>query len=777
MDAKYSENPTVQAPPARPENDTPEPAHPVTVRLGDAHRRIEELLKSLDGAEHIPEFAARLIWEELRFRQNQGEAAICAEEFLERHPAWAKELERLQRLSGWEDTIPFPTVGEEIAGYHLVAELGRGGQGQVFLARQLALASRPVVLKFTACEGSEHLNLARLQHTYIVPLFGVEEIPGRNLRLMCMPFLGGITLTQLLGHFKNRAKHGRSGAEIELILQEVQRLYDQDLPRRDRSANQLGKLSYQAIMCQVGLCLAEALGYAHQMGMVHLDIKPSNILVGPDARPLLLDFHLSRSPVRGGEKKLGDFGGTWRYMSPEQRIALVAASNGDVIPVAVDHRSDIYSLGLVLYEALGGERSEGDAPRPQGLPTSNPDVSPGLADILAKCLAENPADRYADASALADDLHRHLEHRPLRWVPNRSWRERWQKWRRRSPLALSIYTLAAGLLIAGMGTGATLLLQYQDRRLSAEIALSQGNDFLAKKRFDQAADVFRHGQDLIAGLPGNAALERALAEQHRLAEYLRKAEDLHTTVNAMRFYAFIDPLPRRGVLLVDLAAKNLWARRAELSAPPGLPLESEVKERIQADLRDLALLRAEVQVRLAPAAEHKAANEAALQLLDEAESAFGKHPAIVLERHRYAIALGLKRVDGAVMLKAQTPWEHAFLARAYMHGGDYARAEAELRHGLRLQPVHYLSHFYLGYCCLQQRRNADAVTALTFCEGQDPRSEVYYFRALCHVAEGRQELGLADFEQARKRDSFVAEVVEKHPSYEKARSPRKTIPD
>src|SRR5262249_50889713 len=100
-------------------------------------------------------------------------------------------------------------------------------------------------------------------------------------------------------------------------------------------------------VCWIGACLAHALHYAHDHGLVHLDLKPSNLLLAADGQPSILDFHLAHAPCRAGDPVPEWFGGTPGYMSPEQEAALAAARDGQPVPAAVDGRSDIYSLGLV----------------------------------------------------------------------------------------------------------------------------------------------------------------------------------------------------------------------------------------------------------------------------------------------------------------------------------------------------------------------------------------------------------------------------------------------
>src|SRR5262249_35699406 len=145
-------------------------------------------------------------------------------------------------------------------------------------------------------------------------------------------------------------------------------------------------------------------------------------------------------------------GGTPGYMPPEQEAALAAVRAGESIPSAVDSRADVYALGVLLYEALGG----GDPPACEpgnSLRRRNREVTRGLADLLSRCLEADPSRRYAATADVAADLRRHLTDLPLRGVANRSTRERWVKWRRRKPRLLPLlgFLLAATLAVGFLG--------------------------------------------------------------------------------------------------------------------------------------------------------------------------------------------------------------------------------------------------------------------------------------------------------------------------------------
>src|SRR5438105_14917563 len=141
---------------------------------------------------------------------------------LRRFPQWAQELAVLldcHRLMQAHLAPPlFPPVGETIGDFRLTALLGRGTEGHVYLATQPALADRPVVLKVVPRRAREHLALARLQHTHIIPLHGAYDFPQRNLRALCMPFVGGATLAQILQLLRGTPAARRTGQSLAHAL-------------------------------------------------------------------------------------------------------------------------------------------------------------------------------------------------------------------------------------------------------------------------------------------------------------------------------------------------------------------------------------------------------------------------------------------------------------------------------------------------------------------------------------------------------------------------------
>src|SRR5581483_3504270 len=252
----------------------------------------------------------------------------------------------------------------------------------------------------------------------------------------------------------------------------------------------LEALSYPEAVLWLAARLADGLAYAHDRGIVHRDLKPANILLKDDGEPMLLDFNLSDNASLRGTEAGARVGGTLPYMSPEQLRAFQRQPGQ-----TVDARSDLYSLGLILFELLSGRmafassasgpRTSRDAGRlaqmiadraagPPPLRAANPAVTPAVHAIVRKCLDPDPARRYQTAAALKDDIERHLNHLPLKHAPEPSLRERFAKWRRRHPRLTSgtaVAAAAAVLLAAGAAAAAGVYHEVQNRRAADQLRL------------------------------------------------------------------------------------------------------------------------------------------------------------------------------------------------------------------------------------------------------------------------------------------------------------------
>ncbi len=393
------------------------------------HRRIVE-----QYASEFPElcvndqFPCDLIYEEFRIRQHSGEQVDRAE-YERRFPQhWAE----LQRLLQYESrslvSTRVPTDRAEdfqpeqvIDDFHLLARLGQGAFASVFLARQISM-QRFVALKISSDRGDEPQTMAQLDHPHIVRVYDQRLIAGRPLRMLYMQYIAGGTLQTVAEMVRRTAPAARNG---RLLLEAIDRalvLNHEAPPTDSRNRAWLASATWSETVSWLGMRLASALNYAHQQGVLHRDIKPANVLLASDGSPKLADFNISFCSKVAGASALVHFGGSLAYMSPEQ----LEASNPrhDRSADDLDARSDIYSLGVLLWELLTGSRpfrdrdlssdwgellTEMTAQRMTGvgdemrarLPSDAPQ---GLVAALLRCLAPRREDRYPNAAQLARQL-------------------------------------------------------------------------------------------------------------------------------------------------------------------------------------------------------------------------------------------------------------------------------------------------------------------------------------------------------------------------------------
>ena len=242
-------------------------------------------------------------------------------------------------------------------------------------------------------------------------------------------------------------------------------------------------MSYTEAVCWIGAQLADGLAHAHGLGVVHNDLKPANVLLTDAGQPMLLDFGVADDLAHRALAR--SIGGTLPYMSPEHMESTLS-----LVPVT-DPRSDVYGLGLILFEMLTGRHpfrlptgsGEDEVSRmlderragPPSVRPLNPAVSPGLEAVIRKCLEPDPARRYQSAADVREDLERHRSHRPLKHVRVPSVRERVTKWGRRHPRLSSNLSLAtaAAIVIALLCTG-LYSRELRVERYKAEAALHEG---------------------------------------------------------------------------------------------------------------------------------------------------------------------------------------------------------------------------------------------------------------------------------------------------------------
>jgi serine/threonine protein kinase/Flp pilus assembly protein TadD len=700
--------------------------------------------------------ALELIYEEI-CQQRRAGTDPRPSVWLRRFPQWRPQLEMMlgcleARRSGGA-TPPFPEPGQTFGEFQLLDQFGQGAHGRVYLARQPSLADRPVVLKLASLAGQEHLSLARLQHTYIMPLYWSHDDMALGLRALCMPYFGGASLSQLLARLEDVPPGKRSGRDLLQALiaaSEDQRLAP---PVQGPACRLLENSSYVEAICRIGACLAEALDYAHQRDVVHHDLKPSNILIAADGQPLLLDFHLAQPVLEAGAVSVAWLGGTPGYMPPEHEAALAAIEARQPIPERVDGQADIFSLGLLLCEALAGRHPPNGQTTALWLRHANPQVSPALADMLAKCMAPDPAQRYYDAGALASDLRRHLGHQPLRHVANRSLTERWHKWRRRRPYALMATFLAVGLVTSCLVTAGTVRRRLQE----AERALDEAEMEIEARHFDWATVAIERGLYLAADLPWRGTLWQDLQAARALAQQGSLVQQLRLFVEQTRESYGEDGSPRLDVQRLQSDARRLWDQRHAL-LDAKVPHHHWSQVQVKDDLVELAIFWADARLREATPQERDQAALDGLQVLQYVELLAGPRFVLCQKQAEVAELVGNKAVlaQATQKLKSLRPvsaWERFALGRKAFAAGQFGEADDHFKTAVEMRPRELWPNFYHGRAAFELKHFDEAATAFAICVAlADQASWCYYHRGLASVQLGRTEAARRDFDRALQLD-------------------------
>jgi WD40 repeat protein len=394
------------------------------------------------------------------------------------------------------DSEPAPPGAEppglrSLGELELLEEIARGGMGVVFKARHRGL-NRLVAVKMilagqlaSAAEvqrfRAEAENTAQLDHPHIVPIYEVGEQDG--LSYFAMKLVEGGNLACHLASFL-------------------------DQPRR---------------AAELLATVAEAVHHAHQRGILHRDLKPANILLDAEGRPHVTDFGLARAVTRPGMTQSGAILGTPSYMSPEQ-----AAGGAQPLTTA----TDVFALGAILYELLAGRPPfQADSPLETLLQVvQNEPVAPSrrragvprdLEIICLKCLAKEPAQRYASALALAEELRRWLRGEPLQARPVGAW-ERWRSWSRRRPAAAALVAVVALVTLVGFPCVAWLWWRAEGA-LQAEAAQRRRT----QEALIQAEDAQKAESEEKRRVISNAYFHSiALAHREWLANNIERAEEI-----------------------------------------------------------------------------------------------------------------------------------------------------------------------------------------------------------------------------------------------------------
>src|SRR6266540_2690598 len=637
-----------------------------------------------------------------------------------------------EAVAGGDDPGPRMPMLMDFGDYELLEQIGRGGQGVVFRARQKSL-NRIVALKVIGLGNwatEAHLKrfrleaeaAARLEHPGIVPIHEVGERDGSCY--FSMKFV--------------------EGGQLDTVVRR------EAMPPR-RAAELIAKV-------------ARTVHYAHEHGILHRDIKPGNILLDRKGEPHLTDFGLARlveseSTVTRTMEVLG----TPSYMAPEQ-----AAGNN----AAVSSVTDVYGLGAVLYHLLTGQPPFAGGTtyetikllldtEPRQPRLLNPKTDRDLSTICLKCLEKDPKRRYSSALALAEDLERWLKHEPI-LARRIGILTRGKKWVRRNPtsalLAASLVGLAA---TAGWIISKSELIRHP---ITTGIAVLPFENLSDEKEHAFFADGVQ--DDILIKLAKIADLKvisRTSVMQYRGKQDVRQIGDL------LRVSHVLEGTVRRSGGKVHINAQlvdtrtdaGIWAEEYDRDLNDVFAIETEVAQSIANRLRAKVSAREKAAMQERPTKDLAAYDRyvQATSFIDNAENESGKvqakdyfqaiellnqaiarDPAFLLAYCRLSdahdelyfqnvdhtpgqLALAQSAIDTAFRLKPDSGEAHLALAQHFYHGYfDYDRARHELAIAVRTLPNDARIFEWNGYIDRRQSRWQDAVRNFERAMELDPRN-------------------------------------------------------
>ncbi len=438
----------------------------------------------------------------------------------------------------------------QIEGYRILGILGQGGMGIVYRANQTKL-NRTVALKvLPAIVGTanpsavdrfrrEATAAARLHHTNIVPIYDFGE--SQDSYYYAMEYITGKPLNVLIRRLADESVVSASPARlVDLLRHEIL-----ETPAAHASPEVVGLLSpspdasgvsslgtgRKAYFNQVARWMADAadaLHYAHDQGIIHRDIKPANLLLAADGRIMIADFGLAKTTADQSFTMTGAFLGTLRYVSPEQAMAR---------RVHVDHRTDIYSLGVTMYELLCFETAfPGDDEKdilgavmtrdPTAPRKVNHQVPDELDTICMRCMEKAPAARYEDAKALGDDLRRFMHDLPIVAKRPGPLKRAAKFVRRHKPAVLA--TAALMLLASSIPVIAHYRKQQQLEARGREVAQREAEEATqeaaAAHRAQQTAELVAGAKTKTADASERVALAQVFEKDNRWTEAADKYE-------------------------------------------------------------------------------------------------------------------------------------------------------------------------------------------------------------------------------------------------------------
>ena len=481
--------------------------------------------------------------------QLQGQQPNIAE-FVKQYPGFESQIrrriQRLQEIDGLftclmeADTSDFgdeitecSLIGKRLGDFEILSLIGTGGMGAVFLARQVSL-DREVALKVISdisgarAKSLERFKreakvLAKISHPNIVPIYEVGQQGPYSY--FAMEYVKGVSLDNILSSIRNAKPDEKASDVMHGCLDAQVSIYNSGHHKESSSGAEIDT-DYIVRISRIIIGIASALDYAHKKGILHRDVKPSNILIDTEGTAKLVDFGLAKDETQQTITITGEFFGTPSYVSPEQIRK----------PDTVDCRSDVFSLAATYYECLtlhppfGGDTVNETLTQVisiEAVPPKkySPRLSTDFNTVLLHALEKLPEDRYQTAADFAADIENVLEFKPIT-AKRPSLTQRTYKTLRRNPLKVA--ATFAFILVIVLGYSLFSSHRQEKKKVALMERYKQGRDRLEGEQYSEALQYFIK---VAKATPNDAEVQFYIGECYRMAgQYEKAIEAYHKAI-------------------------------------------------------------------------------------------------------------------------------------------------------------------------------------------------------------------------------------------------------